>query len=151
VSVSVFYKWKICEKAPGSDKCVDLSAEKLSQYVSTPLDGRNLVVKPNQLKGGLTYQFTCLGWRGKKGGSSGQASVDKIVNVKPIPGSCTVSPQSGIALNTSFTIKCQNWVDDDLPLTYTYGIVESKCSPFVLRIDQSRSQNQLFLYTCSTK
>ena len=35
-------------------------------------------------------------------------------------GSCTLAPQSGTAMETNFTISCENWVDTETPLTYEF-------------------------------
>ncbi|KAK3717356.1 hypothetical protein QZH41_011584, partial [Actinostola sp. cb2023] len=120
--VAVFYQWGICYKEPESEKCVSLNERELKEIVTTPLDGRNLAIKPNSLKGGYTYQFICDGWRGKKEGSNnGQSVYMRTANRKPRHGRCNVEPKSGIALNTTFTIQCKGWEDGDTPLKYTYG------------------------------
>ena len=41
------------------------------------------------------------------------------INKTPLPGSCLVSPSSGVALTTEFTISCpENFTDVDTPFTY---------------------------------
>jgi hypothetical protein len=36
-------------------------------------------------------------------------------------GSCSISPLSGVAMETNFTVSCVNWVDDDAPLTVEFS------------------------------
>lgn len=99
----------------------------MEKYLDTEiLDGRNLAVSPNALEGGSTYKFICNGWRTKKTGTSGQSFEMRTVNLPPKGGTCTISPKSGLAMNTSFTIACKDWSDVDLPLTYKYGVVKGK-------------------------
>lgn len=33
---------------------------------------------------------------------------------------CKVTPEEGYAVTTEFTISCQGWYDEDLPLSYLY-------------------------------
>ena len=40
------------------------------------------------------------------------------VNSPPSFGSCTVSPDSGYALKTLFSVECKGFMDSDMPLTY---------------------------------
>lgn len=55
----------------------------------------------------------------KPGGSSGYAEYAIVVNEAPQPGICSVNPRSGYALQTTFIIACEMFVDEDVPLTYT--------------------------------
>lgn len=44
-------------------------------------------------------------------------------NSPPFPdltGGCSVTPEMGYAVTTEFTISCQGWYDDDLPLKYEF-------------------------------
>jgi hypothetical protein len=49
---------------------------------------------------------------------SGFAEVAVAVNSPPSSGSFFASPYVGVALQTSFSLSCESWVDDaeDLPL-----------------------------------
>ncbi|XP_070567047.1 polycystin-1-related protein-like [Ptychodera flava] len=40
------------------------------------------------------------------------------VNTGPMWGKCTVSPGSGVEMDTVFSINCPEWTDEDLPLMY---------------------------------
>ena len=41
-------------------------------------------------------------------------------NSAPHFGNCSVTPESGYAVTTEFTISCQGWSDEDLPLCYEF-------------------------------
>lgn len=59
------------------------------------------------------FEFTLTSTTPANGIATGQSSMIVLVNKLPYGGSCTVSPTSGVALNTSFSIACSNWLDDD--------------------------------------
>jgi hypothetical protein len=84
--------------------------------------GLFLVVKPNVLSGGHSYKFV-VDVVDEYGSASANATV--AVNTPPSNGSFSVSPESGDALQTIFTLAAANWSDSDLPITYTYFTVFS--------------------------
>ena len=84
--------------------------------------GLFLVVKPNVLSGGHSYTFV-VDVVDEYGSASANATV--AVNTPPSNGSFSVSPDSGDALQTIFTLAAANWSDSDLPITYTYFTVFS--------------------------
>jgi REJ domain len=47
------------------------------------------------------------------GTATGRSSIIVGINELPINGSCTISPTTGIAASTIFTITCTKWVDPD--------------------------------------
>lgn len=81
----------------------------------------NLVLQPGTLKGMSTYIFTlsCTTSSGK----SSHSSVLVTVNGSPIPGDYSILPVSGTELSTSFRFIAQNWLDDNLPMTYSFGFI----------------------------
>jgi len=54
------------------------------------------------------------------GGVTGQAQLFLTANLPPSPGVCVTSPSAGTVLNESITVSCSNWIDDDLPLEYSF-------------------------------
>jgi len=56
--------------------------------------------------------------------TSSFSELSVVVNSPPSSGSFVVSPGSGVALTTSFTLACASWVDDesDLPLSYAFFV-----------------------------
>jgi hypothetical protein len=89
---------------------------------STALTSPNLVLKPGILTPGQEYllqlQARC------SQGNFGRANVMIVVNKAPVGGSFVVSPTTGVAFDTTFSLSCIKWVDDieDLPLQYSYNI-----------------------------
>ena len=65
--------------------------------------------------------------------STSYATLEVSINGRPTPGSFVVDPSQGLPLNTSFSFIATNWVDDDLPITYRFFIVEpTSGSPLIL-------------------
>ncbi len=78
-----------------------------------------LKVPENTLSSDLRYAFTCAVQ--DPAGNSGNATVKLEVNRAPRLGSFAVSPASGVADDTSFTLSAIGWNDDDLPLQYRFS------------------------------
>lgn len=66
------------------------------------------------LRGGMTFVFTVVC-------SSSSMSIAVITNNSPQAGRLSVHPDSGIALNSSFLLVTDRWIDDDFPLAYTFA------------------------------
>lgn len=49
---TIFYEWKLRNCSSGNDSCTDV--DNFNDYVSTPLEWRNLVIKPDKLIGKVT-------------------------------------------------------------------------------------------------
>jgi hypothetical protein len=62
-----------------------------------------------------------------QGINSGTSSLFFYVNRLPEGGSCSITPNTGIALSTNFTLTCSGWTDPDGSISqYQYfGIVFS--------------------------
>ena len=84
--------------------------------------GTFLVVKPNILSGGRSYTFfvTVVDQYG-----SASANTTVAINAPPSNGSFSVSPESGNALQTIFSLAAASWSDSDLPITFAYFTVFS--------------------------
>lgn len=59
------------------------------------------------------FEFTLTATTPINGIATGVSSMIVLVNQLPYGGTCTVSPLTGIALNTTFTVTCSNWQDKD--------------------------------------
>lgn len=53
-------------------------------------------------------------------GANGVSFLDFELNTAPEGGSCTVSPLTGVSMQTLFTISCTDWNDVDGVLTYQF-------------------------------
>ena len=71
------------------------------------------------LRGGARYKFLVTASHPLLGGT--EASVEVSVLSPPSPGTLTLSPQSGTAVQTVFTLTAADWQDEDVPLTFTFG------------------------------
>jgi hypothetical protein len=84
----------------------------------------NLAFAANTLfsHGQLTFTLGCVLERDSS--ITSQAFVTLVTVSAPSPGSLTISPLSGVELETMFTIMAAHWNDDLLPLQYTFGFVD---------------------------
>lgn len=58
-------------------------------------------------------------------GRNVRAVYNLTLNEPPILGNCSITPQSGRTLLTSFNVSCQGFFDPDSPLTYTLYQIQS--------------------------
>ena len=72
---------------------------------------------------------------------SGYGEVAVLMNSAPSSGTFDVDPSSGYSMETDFTFECLNWVDDDLPLKFTFA-----SQPFGVA-DQQHAQTYTDVYT----
>jgi hypothetical protein len=86
--------------------------------LDSSVDGENLVIRPGVLSAGTSYRV-CL--EAAVGQAVAQAEIFFTTNVPPIDGSLTVSPTVGEALNSTFVLRADGFVDTDMPLTYRFG------------------------------
>ena len=106
-----------------------------------------LVIKPGVLTPGQIYTFRASAVT--PAGLTGYASAVVVVNTKPTLGTCSVSPSRGVALETSFTLSCAGWTDDDAPLRYQFqttsgarvggtGVYIDLCAPQLIESYQTQ-------------
>ena len=57
-------------------------------------------------------------------GQSASATVQLSTNGQPLPGSFRVLPSNGVEFVTAFQLEARHWQDDDLPLLYSFGVVQ---------------------------
>ena len=76
----------------------------------TELDLPGIIIKPDQLtdlSSSLYYQLKVNVSQDK--GPSGYAAYQFRMNAPPRPGTCTVTPETGVALKTEFVFICTGW------------------------------------------
>ena len=66
-----------------------------------------------------TFQLVCL---------KSRASLQVLTNGPPLPGVFEIKPMDGTELDTQFTMYASLWIDDDLPLLYSFGYYASNAS-----------------------
>eukprot|EP01135_Chromosphaera_perkinsii_P011125 Nk52_evm34s2340 gene=Nk52_evmTU34s2340 len=88
----------------------------------TGVNQRFLKINAGSLTEGSTY---VLQLEVGEGFNTGLTQITLSTNQPPRNGTCTVSPASGEASVTKFTIECKDWVDDpfDDPFTYAYQFI----------------------------
>ena len=80
---------------------------------------REMVV--SDLQESTTYQVSISGFTVKGGGVQSKpvnVTTDRSRGREMI--TCNANPLSGVAVETSFTLSCTNWLDLDTPLLYDY-------------------------------
>jgi hypothetical protein len=78
-------------------------------------------------RGGLTYSFSLLCQLPSPGVST-VSTISIKANSPPTPGEFVVSPAEGIELSDPFTFSCQHWLDDNLPIQYSFGYITTSGS-----------------------
>ncbi|KAG4050353.1 hypothetical protein PC123_g14407 [Phytophthora cactorum] len=104
---------------------LELPTADVSSMFTLPLTSTNNAIRGFKLTAGLTYNFRLVATDSV--GSVGFGSVSVIVNSPPASGTFVVSPQSGYAMQDTFTFTCSLWSDDadDYPLTYSFGVLST--------------------------
>ena len=101
--------------------------------IGARLQGWKIMTRPpflpqDTLSFGETYRFELKVFGESRDDSSlpplllGTASVLVIVNDAPRPGEVSIFPLEGLTMSTQFKAHINFWTDDDLPLTFAFGI-----------------------------
>jgi hypothetical protein len=90
-----------------------------SSLLLTPRTSKDLVLKAGALQPGAEYEFELLVYAANIA-MPGKAYRTVVVNKAPTSGKCRAFPPTGLAYNTTFTLQCSGWEDEDLPLKYEY-------------------------------
>ena len=90
----------------------------LHLMTSTPLNSSRIVIKENSLKRGMNYRLAVF--VSNADGLAGISAYDFLTSLPPVGGTCTIEPQSGIALKTYFTLSCSGWTSSNTPLSYQF-------------------------------
>lgn len=97
----------------------------------------NLALGGSSLAPGAQYSFELLCEDDSSSNVVGFASVKVLTNSPPSPGLYEVSPNAGTELQDTFTLAASQWIDTELPLTYSFGFLSSSD---VFQLVQSQSQ-----------
>ena len=90
----------------------------LAVVARSPLDGINLVLKPDSLTCGSAYRFTLTAVDAASPPEGVSTYIDLEVNTPPTGGGLVCSQAEGYVLSTKFDFKAEDWQDDDPPLLY---------------------------------
>jgi hypothetical protein len=114
----------------------------LTDLTSTPLTNAVLVLAADALTVGRSYRFRL---EANDGRGTGSCEAAILLNAGPTSGSVSVSPTSGRAVVDSFIIAAVGWVDEDIPLLYTFGYMEDATTEFILSAATSSSSTSAIL------
>jgi hypothetical protein len=92
----------------------------LSQLFAPGVRSYALGINGDLLTPGVKYTFSISGQYVNSGGVA-RASVTFRINSAPTGGIVTVTPASGTAGSTVFSLNTKQWTDDDLPLSYIFS------------------------------
>lgn len=83
----------------------------------------DLVVRPGLItnRAGFTFRLNCV----LSTGQSSSAALTFAVNSAPVGGVIAVDPVSGKSMTTMFSLLTSKWNDDDLPLSFELGYVDT--------------------------
>ena len=87
-------------------------------YLSTKVDSKNLVLKPQTLLSGFEYWLTVdvLSPDGRRG----WAEYMFETSAAPSGGTCNATQLDKDSLETVVRIACEGWIDEDEPLMYEF-------------------------------
>ena len=121
----------------GTDKPISLESKAstpfTTKYTSSDESSREvslqsyLGLRPNALVERNSYVFTlsCRSQVYDNTYSTGSAKIVLTLNGRPLPGLFSVDPSRGQPLSTNFALFASNWVDENLPITYVFFLVDA--------------------------
>jgi len=120
------------------DEVAITSLTMISTFSSSSTDSwaHNLVIPAGELIAGATYTFSVAGvYSGQSTAAVSQVSV--VVNSAPTSGTLVITPEEGYAITDAFELRASNWVDEDLPLEYSFTYYTSAGSSSILAVQGS--------------
>ncbi|XP_061167318.1 uncharacterized protein LOC133176177 [Saccostrea echinata] len=137
---TLLFSWTLVKVTSGTEDIVDNFAD----LTATGLDTATMVIKENAFESGIRYVLK-LNASSKAETRMGFSVVamDIRTNYPPYNGNCKVQPEEGRAMNDSFDVLCEDWVDEgsndarDLskdrdaqePLVYLYEVLTNASDP----------------------
>lgn len=115
--VSLGYKWELAELINKTQKPRNIPSSETRYGLNTA----RFELLPNILPPGKHFVATLSAW--KLGGLPGYTTYKFVVykNSPPKDGNCSVVPNEGFAMDTSFVVNCFDWIDQDPPLSYAFS------------------------------
>jgi len=115
---NIMIKWNLFKQNKNTgawDPVSDLTSKTISNISSY-----SFVLKKKVLDAGANYVIRMSAWDAE-GVARGISELHFITSIPPYGGICRVSPYEGIALETLFTIRCDNWTMETEPATYKFA------------------------------
>ncbi|KAF0686557.1 Aste57867_21651 [Aphanomyces stellatus] len=122
-SIGSLYPYTTLWSEDQGDLQLSSAANDTSPAFVFPLTTMQNAIAPNVLTPGKTYVFRLTATDST--GATGYGTVTISVNNPPAPGSFTVAPAMGVAIQDLFTLSCQDWSDQDQPLSYAFYKVDT--------------------------
>ncbi|KAG7379835.1 hypothetical protein PHYPSEUDO_008082 [Phytophthora pseudosyringae] len=83
-----------------------------------------MLLNEGKLTPGVSYKFQLNAT--DSSGQMGSATITVMVNSPPSSGTLSATPSLGYALEDKFSVLASNWVDEDLPLKYTFKYIKGE-------------------------
>ncbi|KAL9967107.1 hypothetical protein ACROYT_G025275 [Oculina patagonica] len=113
------YKWILYQQYPSAPYNGTIWKEKeLKHIIVTPHNSSSIVIKKNSLEGGSSYRLVLQ--IKTSDGKTGMSVYYISTASPPTGGICSITPSSGISLETNFSLSCSNWTSDSPPLSYKF-------------------------------
>ncbi|KAK3271689.1 hypothetical protein CYMTET_19974 [Cymbomonas tetramitiformis] len=114
--------------------CGEVDLEDAGVLASEGTAAKELVLLPNTLSAGVTYNFLLTATLASDPSSLGSSALAVMVNERPRGGNIMVDPLEGVSLETSFMLTTDAWVDEDEPLDFyfAYAVLGANTSQVVL-------------------
>ncbi|KAF1773509.1 SIAH-type domain [Phytophthora cactorum] len=121
----VILKGKVASKLPVTKTewtIVGASDATMSSVFAVPRGRLMMLVSEGKLTPGISYKFQLNAT--DSSGQTGSATITVVANSPPSSGSLSVTPAVGYALEDKFSVLVSDWVDEDLPLKYTFKYIK---------------------------
>ncbi|RLN87700.1 hypothetical protein BBJ28_00013866 [Nothophytophthora sp. Chile5] len=97
-------------------------AEMTAIFAVSRVSRLTMLLREGSLTPGISYMLQLTAT--DSSGQSGSATIVVVANSPPSSGTLSVTPSLGYALEDQFTVLPSEWVDEDLPLKYTFKYIK---------------------------
>ena len=112
------YEWILYQRYEGNASTAWQRKHNLELITSTPLNASNIVINGGSLAAGNKYRLALF--ITTTDGLRAMSAYDISTALPPTRGTCSITPSSGISLESYFTLSCVNWTSDSTPLSYRF-------------------------------
>ncbi|RMX54592.1 hypothetical protein pdam_00023671 [Pocillopora damicornis] len=112
------YEWILYQRYEGNASTAWQRKYDLELITSTPLNASNIVINGGSLAAGNKYRLALF--ITTTDGLRAMSAYDISTALPPTRGTCSITPSSGISLESYFTLSCVNWTSDSTPLSYRF-------------------------------
>ena len=112
------YEWILHQRYEGNASTAWQRKYDLELITSTPLNASNIVINGGSLAAGNMYRLALF--ITTNDGLWAMSAYDISTALPPTRGTCSITPSSGISLESHFNLSCINWTSDSNPLSYRF-------------------------------